>query len=163
MPHVPFFWHSSVDAFSESCQNSGMRKHSSGEGAPNGSTDFLQLSRRERQIIDVLYRLQRASAAEIWEAVPNRPTYTAIRTHLSLLEDKGHIKHEKDGPRYIYSPVIPRDEMGRRAIEGVLRTFFDGSVDLVIKALFKRKEAHLSSQQIERIEQLIHEARKEGR
>ena len=118
---------------------------------------------RERQIIDVLYQRQRASAAEIWEAVPNRPTYTAIRTHLSLLEEKGHVKHEKDGARYIYSPVVSRAEMGQHAIENVLKTFFDDSVDLVITALFKRKEAHLSSEQIKRIEQLISDARKEGR
>ena len=113
--------------------------------------------------MDVLYRLQRASAAEIWEAVPKPPTYTAIRTHLTLLEEKGHVKHEKEGARYIYSPVVPREEMGQRAIEGVLKTFFDDSVELVIKALFKRKEARLSPEQVERLEQLIEEARKEGR
>lgn len=140
-----------------------MRKNSTGKSAQNDSADFLQVSRRERQILDVLYRLQRASAAEIWEAVPNRPTYTAIRTHLTLLEEKGHIKHEKEGAKYIYSPVVPRDEMGQRAIEGVLKTFFDDSVDLVIKALFKRRQARLSPGQIDRLEQLINEARKEGR
>ena len=113
--------------------------------------------------MDVLYRLQRASAAEIWKAVPKPPSYTAIRTHLTLLEEKGHVKHEKERARYIYSPVVPREEMGQRAIEGVLRTFFDDSVELVIKALFKRKEARLSPEQVERLEQLIEEARKEGR
>ena len=138
-----------------------MRKKSSREGEQ--SAGILQLSRRERQIMDVLYRLQRASAAEIWKAVPKPPTYTAIRTHLTLLEEKGHVKHEKEGARYIYAPVVPREEMGQRAIEGVLKTFFDDSVELVIKALFKRKEARLSPEQVERLEQLIEEARKEGR
>ena len=113
--------------------------------------------------MDALYRLRRASAAEIWEALPDRPTYTAIRTHLSLLEEKGQIKHEKAGAKYIYSPVVPREEMGQRAIEGVLKTFFDGSVDLVIRALFKRRDARLSREEIERLEKLIDEARKEGR
>ena len=113
--------------------------------------------------MDVLYRLQRASAAEIWAAVPRPPSYTAIRTHLSLLEQKKQVKHETERGRYIYSPVVPREEMGQRAIENVLKTFFDGSVDLVITALFKRKEEKLSPRQIDRIEQLIKEARQEGR
>ena len=113
--------------------------------------------------MDVLYRLQRASAAQIWEAVPKAPSYTAIRTLLTLLEEKKHVKHEKEGARYIYSPVVPREEMGQRAIESVLNTFFDDSIDLVITALFKRKQAQLSSEQIDRLERLIDQARKEGR
>jgi BlaI family transcriptional regulator, penicillinase repressor len=140
-----------------------MSKIAARKGSRDDTAGVLHLSRRERQIMDVLYRLQRASAAEIWEAVPKPPTYTAIRTHLSLLEEKGHVKHEKEGARYIYVPVVSRDEMGQRAIEGVLKTFFDDSVDLVIKALFRRKESRLSSDQIERLERLIDEARKEGR
>jgi len=113
--------------------------------------------------MEALYRLQKASAVDIRGAVPNPPSYTAIRTHLTLLEEKKHVKHEKDGPRYIYSPVVPREEMGQHAIESVLKTFFDDSVDLVITALFKRRGTELSSEQIDRIEKLIEQARKEGR
>ncbi|HYE31647.1 MAG TPA: BlaI/MecI/CopY family transcriptional regulator [Methylomirabilota bacterium] len=140
-----------------------MPKSARGKSRSSDGGDLPQLTRRERQIMDALYRLRRASAAQIWEALPDRPTYTAIRTHLSLLEEKGQIKHEKAGAKYIYSPVVPREEMGQRAIEGVLKTFFDGSVDLVIRALFKRKDARLSREEIERLEKLIDEARKEGR
>jgi predicted transcriptional regulator len=127
------------------------------------ATGLPQLSRRERQIMETLYRLQRASAQEIWEAIPDRPTYTAVRSHLSLLEERGHITHTKQGTKYIYSPVVSREEMGRRAIEGVLKTFFDGSVDLVVKALLKRKQTSLTPEQIDRIERLIDAARKEKR
>jgi predicted transcriptional regulator len=122
-----------------------------------------QLSRRERQIMDVLYRLGRATAAEIHAAVPNPPSYTAIRTHLTLLEEKNHVRHESDGTRFIYSPVISREKMGEEAIEGVMRTFFNNSVDLAITALMKRKQSQLSPEQIKKLEELIEDARREGR
>jgi BlaI family transcriptional regulator, penicillinase repressor len=138
-----------------------MSRNSRRKRAPKNG--LLLLSRRERQIMDVLYRLGRASAAEIHAAVPDAPSYTAIRTHLTLLEEKHQVKHESDGTRFIYSPVISREKMGQQAIEGVLRTFFNNSVDLVITALLKRREAQLSPEQIERIEELIDKARKEGR
>ncbi|MFO1500227.1 MAG: BlaI/MecI/CopY family transcriptional regulator [Verrucomicrobiota bacterium] len=127
------------------------------------SSSLPQLSRRERQLMDALYRLQRASAAEIQNALPDPPSYTAIRTHLTLLEAKGHVRHESDAGRYIYSPVVPREEMGRRAMESVLKTFFDDSVDLAITALMKRKHAELSHAQIARLQELIAQAKKEGR
>jgi predicted transcriptional regulator len=130
---------------------------------PGGDAPFLQLSRRERQIMDALYRLGRASAAEIRAAVPEPPSYTAIRTHLTLLEEKKQVKHETEGARFIYSPVVPREEMAQRAIEGVLRTFFNDSVDLVIAALMKRRQTRLSREQIEKLEDLIERAREEGR
>ena len=139
-----------------------MSKESRGKREPDVST-LLQLSRRERQILDVLYRLGRASAAEIHASVSSPPSYTAIRTHLTLLEEKKHVKHESDGTRFIYSPVVSREEMGQQAIEGVLRTFFNDSVDLVITALIKRRQTQLSAEQIDRLEQMIEQARKEGR
>jgi predicted transcriptional regulator len=139
-----------------------MPKKSPAKREPDNSP-LLQLSRRERQIIDILYRLGRASAAEIHAALPDPPSYTAIRTHLTLLEEKKHVKHESDGTRFIYSPVVSREEMGEQAIEGVLRTFFNDSVDLVITALIKRRQTQLSAEQIERLEQMIGQARKEGR
>jgi predicted transcriptional regulator len=121
------------------------------------------LSRRERQIMDALYRLGSASAAEVRELLTDPPTYTAVRTHLTLLEEKGHVRHDTDGGRYIYSPVVPREEMGQRMIEGVLKNFFNNSVEQVITALVKREQAGLSAADLERLAKLIDDARKEGR
>jgi predicted transcriptional regulator len=137
-------------------------KNRSSDGRRDSST-LLQLSRRERQIMDALYRLGRASAAEVHAGVPNPPSYTAIRTHLTLLEEKNLVKHESDGTRFIYTPVVSREEMGEQAIEGVLKTFFNDSIDLVITALMKRPKSQLSEEQIGRLETLIEKARKEGR
>jgi BlaI family transcriptional regulator, penicillinase repressor len=125
--------------------------------------DFADLSRRERQILTVLYRLKKASAGEVRAALPDPPTYTAIRTHLTLLESKGHVKHATDGSRYIYSPVVPREEMGRRVIESLLENFFDGSVEQAVTAFVKRDHTQLSDDQLQRLEKLIQQARKEGR
>ena len=121
------------------------------------------LSRRERQIIEALYRLGKASAADIRTALPNPPSYTAVRTHLTILEDRGHIKHQSDGPRYIYEPVVPREEMARTAIEGVLLNFFDNSVERVVATLLDRKESQISHEQLDRLARMIEQARKEGR
>jgi predicted transcriptional regulator len=122
-----------------------------------------ELSRRERQIMDALYRLGSGSAAEIRELLTDPPTYTAVRTHLTLLEEKGHVTHQTDGPRYVYSPVVPREEMGQRMIDGVVRSFFNNSVEQVLTALVKRDQAGLSPTDFERLAKLIDEARKEGR
>jgi predicted transcriptional regulator len=140
-----------------------MTRSSRTKKPPAENSSLLQLSRRERQIMDTLYRLGRASAAEIHAAVPNPPSYTAIRTHLTLLEQKKHVTHEIEGPRYIYSPVVSREEMAQEAMDGVIRTFFNNSVDLVITALMKRRQAKLSKEQIQRLEELIDQARKDGR
>jgi BlaI family transcriptional regulator, penicillinase repressor len=145
------------------CQNFGMPAKSSRKSQRQDASSMVKLSRRERQIMDVLYRLGQATAAEIHAAVPDPPSYTAIRSHLTLLERKKHVKHGSDGTRYIYSPVVPREEMGQQAIEGVLRNFFNNSVDLVITALMKRKQSQLSPEQIKGLENLIEQARKEGR
>lgn len=122
-----------------------------------------ELSRRERQIMDALYRLGKASAAEIRDGLTHPPTYTAVRTHLTLLEEKGLVKHESDGTRYIYEPVVPRDEMAKSVIEGVLQTFFDNSIERVVATLIDREEPQLSEEQLDRLAQLIEQARKEGR
>jgi predicted transcriptional regulator len=113
--------------------------------------------------MDALYQLGSGSAAQIRALLTDPPTYTAIRTHLTVLEDKGHITHESAGARYIYSPVVPREEMGRRVIAGVLKTFFDNSVEQVITALVKQDQANLSPHDIEQLAGLIEKARKEGR
>src|SRR5580658_5836770 len=120
-------------------------------------------SRREREILDALYKLGKASAAEIREQIPNPPTYTAIRTHLTILEKKGHVRHASDGTRYIYEPLVGREQMGRRAIDSLLTTFFDNSVERAVAALITRKDSEMSNDELERLQQLIEKARREGR
>jgi|SRR5579862_1417276 len=121
------------------------------------------LSRRERQIMEALYRLGRASAAEIRETLSHPPTYTAVRTHLTILEEKGLVTHVSSGARYIYEPVVPRDQMARSVIEGVLQTFFENSVERVVSTLIDREDAPISPEQLARLAQIIEQARKEGR
>ncbi len=120
-------------------------------------------SRREREIMDALYKLGRASAAQILKLIPEPPTYTAIRTHLSILEKKGHVRHASDGTRYIYEPLVAREQMGKRAIDSLLKTFFDNSVERAVTALLSRKDADMSKEDLDRLSQLIEKARKEGR
>ena len=120
-------------------------------------------SRREREIMDALYSLGKASAAQILEQIPNPPTYTAVRTLLTILEKKGHVRHASDGTRYIYEPLVARGEMGKRAIDSLLKTFFDDSVERAVTALITRKDADLSQDELERLSQLIEKAKKEGR
>ena len=122
-----------------------------------------ELSRRERQIMDALYRLGKASAAEIRAALASPPTYTAVRTLLTILKERGHVRYESDGTRYIYEPVVPRDVMAKSVIEGVLHTFFDNSVERVVKTLLDREESQVSPEQLDRLAQLIEQARREGR
>jgi predicted transcriptional regulator len=121
------------------------------------------LSRRERQIMDVLYKLGKASAVQIRESLAAPPTYTAVRTHLTILEERGQVKHETDGTRYIYEPVVAREQMGERAIRSVLQTFFDNSVESAVAALISREESQISSEQLGRLADMIERARKEGR
>lgn len=118
-------------------------------------------SRREREILDALYRLGRASAAEIREQLPDPPSYTAIRTLLSILEKKGHVRHASDGTRYIYEPAVAREQMGRRAIDSLLQTFFDNSVERAVAAMLTRDDVERTD--LDRLAQLIEQARKEGR
>lgn len=148
---MPEVWHIPIDAYPLICQNFGM------------PVDFSDLSRRERQILSAVYRLRKATAAEIRSALSDPPSYTAVRTHLTLLEGKRHIKHETEGTRYVYLPVVPREEMGRRVIEGALKDFFDDSLEKVVTAFVKSDQVHLSEGDLKRLEQLIRKARKEGR
>ncbi len=120
-------------------------------------------SRREREIMDALYKLGRASAAQILEQIADPPSYTAIRTQLAILEKKGHVRHASDGTRYIYEPLVAREQMGRRAIDSLLRTFFDNSVERAVAALITRRDADLSDDELERLSKLIQKARREGR
>ena len=120
-------------------------------------------SRREREILDALYKLGKASAAEIREQIPDPPTYTAIRTHLSILEKKGHVRHESDGTRYIYEPLVAREQMGRRAIDPLLKTFFDNSVERAVAAMLTREDANIPREDLDRLAHLIEKAKREGR
>ena len=122
------------------------------------------LSRRERQIMDVLYRRGRATAAEVQQALqPDAPGYSAVRAHLRVLEEKGHVRHEAEGQRYIFSPVVSRERARRSALRHVLDTFFEGSVEQVVTALLDESAKRLSPQQLEHISTLIEQARREGR
>jgi predicted transcriptional regulator len=120
-------------------------------------------SRREREILDVLYKLGKASAAEIREQLLDPPTYTAIRTHLSILERKGHVRHTSDGTRYIYEPLVAREQMGRRAIDSLLKTFFDNSVEHAVAAMLTREDADIPREALDRLTRLIEKAKQEGR
>lgn len=120
-------------------------------------------SRREREIMDALYKLGKGSAAQIMDGIADPPTYTAIRTQLTILEKKGHVRHVSDGTRYIYEPLVAREQMGRRAIDSLLKTFFDNSVERAVTALLTRKDADISQDDLDRLSKLIENAKKEGR
>ena len=118
-------------------------------------------SRREREIMDALYKLGKASAAQILAQIPNPPTYTAIRSHLTILEKKGHVRHESDGPRYVYEPLVAREQMGRRAIDTLLKTFYGNSVERVVAALLAHEDVEPG--ELDRLAKLIEKAKEEGR
>jgi predicted transcriptional regulator len=122
----------------------------------------LDLSRRERQIIDILYAHGRATAAEVQAALPEPPSYSAVRAMLRILEDKGHIRHEQDGPRYVYLPTVGRDNAKKSAMRHMLHTFFDGSAEQAISALLGETAGRLSDAELDRLATLIDRARKAG-
>ena len=128
------------------------------------ATDALppDLSRRERQILDVLYQAGRATAAEVQQAMPAAPSYSAVRTLLRILEDKGHVRHEQDGSRYVYLPIVARDAAKRSALRHLLNTFFEGSTTQAIAALLDEDASRLSQADWERLNSAIKRARKEG-
>ncbi len=123
----------------------------------------LSLPRRERQIMDVLHRRRAASAAEVQQDMPDPPSYSAVRAHLRILEDKGHVRHRVDGPRYVYEPTVPREQERVSAVRHLVRTFFDGSTEAAMIALLDASEQKLSKQQRDDLVRLIDDARKEGR
>lgn len=120
------------------------------------------LSRRERQILDILYQHGRATAAEVQAALPEPPSYSAVRALLRILEEKGHVRHEQDGPRYVYLPTIGRENAKRSALRHMLQTFFDGSAEQAISALLDDSSTKLSPAELERLARLIATARKTG-
>ena len=121
------------------------------------------LSRREREIMDVLHREGRATAAIVRAALANPPSYSAVRAMLRILEDKGHVRHDVDGPRYVYLPTIPREQAKRSALQHLLYTFFQGSESQVMAALVDLAPKGLDESEIQRIRQLIDDARVKGR
>jgi predicted transcriptional regulator len=113
--------------------------------------------------MDVLYRLGRATAAEVLEALPDPPSYSAVRATLRILEDKGHLDHEQDGPRYVFRPTVPREAARQSALAHLVRTFFDGSAEGAVAALLDLKSGELDQSELDRLAELIDQARGEGR
>jgi predicted transcriptional regulator len=121
------------------------------------------LSRRERQILDIIYSRERATAAEIQEALPDAPGYSAIRALLRILEQKGHVRHEIDGPRYVFLPKVSRQKARVTALRHMLKTFFDGSAADAAAALVDGSAAKMSAEELDQLEALIARARKEDK
>jgi predicted transcriptional regulator len=113
--------------------------------------------------METLYRLGRASAIEIRDAMPNPPTYTAVRTQLALLQDKGHIRHDRQGAKHIYEPVVPHEEMAKNVMSGIVENFFGGSVERVVATLIEPGTGSLTDEELDRLGKLIEEARRQGR
>ncbi len=126
-------------------------------------TTHIHLSRRERQIMDVLYQLGEATAAEVMERLPDPPSYSAVRAMLRLLEEKGHLQHEQDGPRYVFKPTLAHDKAQRSALKHLIETFFEGSTEQAVAALLDLSKTKLSDDELDRLSQLIEQAKKEGR
>ena len=120
------------------------------------------LSRRERQIMDVLFRRGRATAADVMEELPGEPSYSTVRTQLRVLEDKGHVRHEMDGVRFVYMPVLARQAARKSALRHLVDTFFDGSSEQAVAALLGGEGARLTDEQLDRIAAMIAKARKES-
>ncbi|MGO8753143.1 MAG: BlaI/MecI/CopY family transcriptional regulator [Thermoguttaceae bacterium] len=117
------------------------------------------MSRRERQIMEIIYCRGRATAGEIHRELPDRPSYSTVRTLLKVLEEKGHLTHESDGPRYVYSPCVSAEKAKRSAIEQLLRTFFNNSAASAMAALLDMSSANLSESELNRLARLIQQAK----
>ncbi len=122
-----------------------------------------RLTRRERQIMDVLFRQGEATVADVMEALPDPPSYSAVRATMRILEEKGHIRHREDGPRYVYLPKVEPQRARRAALEHLLETFFAGSAEQAVMALAELSDADLTPDQLERLADKIRKAGEEGR
>ena len=120
------------------------------------------LSRREREIMDVIYRAGRATAAEVLDQLSDPPSYSAVRALLRVLEEKGHLRHEEDGPRYVFLPTVPVERARQSALRQILHTFFDGSREQAVAALLDLSSTRLSDAELDRLGRLIADAKKEG-
>ncbi|HTS67220.1 MAG TPA: BlaI/MecI/CopY family transcriptional regulator [Candidatus Acidoferrales bacterium] len=121
------------------------------------------LSRRERQIMDLLYRQGKASAAEVRELMPDPPSYSAVRAMLRVLEDKGHVRHQAEGLKYVYLPTVAREKAKRTAVKHVMETFFNGSPEQIVAALLDVASTRLTREELDRMSQLIEDAKQEGK
>lgn len=130
--------------------------------SPAGLPALPQLSRRERQIMEAIYRLGQATAAEVMGSIPEPPGYSAVRALLRVLEDKGHLTHEKQGLRYVYRPAVDRERARRSALARLIDTFFGGSTEEAFAALLDLSAPQLSDAELERISRRIEDARKDG-
>jgi predicted transcriptional regulator len=124
--------------------------------------DDAQLSRRERQIMEIVYRKGSATAGEVMEGMPDPPSYSAVRALLRVLEGKGHLRHRQDGPRYVYSATVPRERARRSALHRVVGTFFGGSVTDAVAALLELEPDRLDESELARLSALVDEAKRKG-
>jgi predicted transcriptional regulator len=124
---------------------------------------YLDLARRERQIMDVVFALGRATVSDVVERLADPPSYSAVRAMLGKLEDKGHLAHEQDGPRYVYFPVHAREEATRSALRRMLSTFFDGSPSKAVAAVLDASDGELTRNELDELAELIEDARRRGR
>jgi len=129
---------------------------------PKPSSDHIALTRRERQIMDILYKRGRATANEVLEDLPGNSHYSTVRTQLRVLEEKGHVTHEEAGVRYVYMPAVPRRAARKSALRHLVDTFFDGSAEQVVAAVLGGEGARLSDEELDRIAELVDKAKKEG-
>jgi predicted transcriptional regulator len=127
------------------------------------NTGHSQLTRRERQIMDIVYRRAHATAAEVLGELPDPPSYSAVRALLRILEEKGYLRHQQEGPRYVFLPTLARDKARRSALKQIVQTFFDGSAEQAVAALLDMSQPRLSQADLDRLVRLIGKARKEGR
>ena len=126
-------------------------------------TKHTVLSRRERQIMDIIYQRRQATAAEVMEHLPDPPSYSAVRALLRVLEEKGHVRHKHDGPRYVFYPTVSRDRARQSALKQVVGTFFEDSTEQAVATLLDMSAKEMSDVELDRLAELIEQARKEGR
>src|SRR6202161_4076333 len=121
------------------------------------------LSRRERQIMDILYRSGKASASDVLNAMPDPPSYSAVRAMLRVLEEKGHVKHQAEGLKYVFSPTVARDKAKRSAVKHLLGSFFNDSPEQIVAALLDVSSTRLTHEELDRMAEMIQQAKKEGK
>ena len=136
-----------------------MTETSRSRNAPPGA----KLTRRERQIMDILYRESEGTVADVLAKLPDPPSSSAVRATMNVLEEKGHLRHRQDGPRYVDLPAVPRDRARRAALNHLLQTFFDGSAESAVVALREMTDSKLSTNDFERLAAEVRKARQEGR
>ena len=125
--------------------------------------DLTGLSRRERQIMDFLFQRGRATVAEVMDGLPDPPSYSAVRAMLRTLEQKGRVAHEEDGRAYVYRPTLRKDAARRSALSHLLKTFFDGSTEHAVAALLDLNAPRMSEAELDRVAELVEQAKREGR